>query len=100
MLSKCQQAKILEDSLDSGQLLEVTVTPWNAKNETTSLQSRSDKCYHYKWSNKSAPRPMEMEETDIKMQDIRNLLDVRSMARKIDKRSMLRLGDIGERGTT
>ena len=38
---------------------------------------------------------MEMEEKSIKMQDIRNLLDVRSMARKIEKRSMLRLGDIG-----
>ena len=58
------------------------------------LQSWIDKCYRSVWSNNKAPPLIQMEAEGKNMQDVRNILGVKSLRWKIEKRTLERIGHI------
>ena len=66
-------------------LFDAAVRPWSIK-EIQSLQSWIDRCYRHVWSSKTKPPPIEMQERGVNMQDLRNILKVKTLRWKIEKR--------------
>ena len=92
-LPKRKQALIVETCVESGLLFDCATRPWYGT-EIKKLQSWIDKRYRYIWSNKKGPPLMQMERDDVNMQDIRNLMNIKTLRWKIEKRTLERIGHI------
>ena len=92
-LPKTKQAQIVETCVESGLLFDCAARPWYI-GEIKMLQSWIDKCYRSVWSNNKAPPLIQMEADGKIMQDVRNILGVKSLRWKIEKRTLERIGHI------
>ena len=83
----------MESCVESGLLFDCIARPWYAK-EIKTLQSWIDKRYRYIWSNKDGPPLIRMQQEGQNMQDIRNILGVKTIRWKIEKRTLERIGHV------
>ena len=93
ILSKRQKALVTQTCVESGLLFDAAVRPWQ-KREMKKLQQWMDKRYRYTWSHHKEAPLRTMQRTGQNMQDIRNLLGIRSVQWKIEKRSLQRIGHV------
>ena len=84
---------MLETCVESGLLFDCAARPWYIK-EIKALQSWIDKRYRHIWSNKTGPPLIQMENQGKNMQDIRNILNIKSIRWKIEKRTLERIGHV------
>ena len=87
------QAKVVEATVESTGLFDCGIRPWNAR-EIKKLQSEVDKIYRHIWSNKKKPPLKEMQEKKMNMYAVRRELKVGSLAKKIEMRSLTRIGHV------
>jgi hypothetical protein len=92
-LSKKVQARVFETCIESALLFDCNTRTWY-KRDMKRFQSWVDKCYRYMWSNKSGPPLIQMQREHKNMQDIRNILGVKSIRWKIEKRVLERIGHV------
>ena len=92
-LSKRMQARIVEACVESGLLFDCAVRTWWVA-DTKRLQSWIDRCYRYIWSNHREPPLRQMQREGTNMQDVRNMLGVRSVRWKVEKRVLERIGHV------
>ena len=92
-MSKRLQARVVEAVVESTILFDVSVRTWYIS-DLKKLQSQVDRMYRYVWSNKHMEPLREMQEKHLNMQDIRNILGVKSLRVKIEKRVMQRIGHV------
>ena len=89
-LPKRKQAQVVEACVESGLLFDCAARPWYTK-EIKTLQSWIDKRYRHIWSNKTGPPLIQMEKQSKNMQDIRNILNIKSIRWKTEKRTLERI---------
>ena len=58
------------------------------------MQSWIDKRYRCIWSNKKDPPLIQMERENVNMQNIRSILDIKTLRWKIEKRTLERIGHV------
>ena len=92
-LSKKMQARIFEACIENALLFDCSTRTWYKK-DVKKLQQWADKCIRYLWSRKTEPPLREMQRKGMNMQDIRNELNMKTIAWKIEKRAWLRMGHI------
>ena len=92
-LPKQKQAQVVETCVESGLLFDCNARPWYVR-DVKKMQSWIDKRYRYIWSNKDGPPLIKMQEQHKNMQDIRNILGVKTLRWKIEKRTLERIGHV------
>ena len=92
-ISKRQQARIVETSVESTMLFDCHVRTWRV-GEIKRLQQVADKAYRYIWSSKNKPPLRQMEEEGVNRIDVRRILKVKSIRMKIEKRVLERIGHV------
>ena len=84
-MSKRWQARIVEACVESSLLYDCQARVWY-KRDMKRLQQFMDKCYRYVWSERNGEPLRQMEAQGVNMQDVRNVLGVKSVRWKIEKR--------------
>ena len=79
-ISKKQQARIVEASVESTLLFDCQARTWKTK-EIKRLQGLADRAYRYIWSRKNKPPTAQMQEEKKNRFDVRKELGVRSIDR-------------------
>ena len=92
-ISKRQQARVVEASVESTMLFDCSVRIWRV-GEIKRMQKVVDRAYRYIWSSKNKPPLMQMEEERVNMVDVRRTLGVKSLRMKIEKRVLERIGHV------
>ena len=92
-LPRRKQAQIVEACAESVLLFDCAVRPWY-NSEIKRMQSWIDKRLRYIWSNKKGPPLIQMQMQGKNMQDIRNILNVKTLRWKIEKRTLERIGHV------
>ena len=96
-MSKRMQGRVVEACVESSLLYDCQARMWY-KREVNKLQKWVDKCYRYVWSNRNGQPLRQMQERGVNMVDVRSLLGVRSIAWKIEKRVLERVGHVVRMG--
>ena len=96
-LSKKRQAKIFEACVENALLFDCGARTWYKK-DIKKLQQWADKCVRYLWSRKTEPPLREMQRKGMNMQDVRNELEIKTIAWKIEKRVWMRMGHVFRMG--
>ena len=92
-MSKRLQARIVEAVVESTILFDANVRTWYIS-DIKKLQSQVDRMYRHIWSRKDMEPLRAMQEQHLNMQDIRNILGVKSIRVKIEKRVLERIGHV------
>ena len=92
-LSKRMQARVIQAVVESTMLFDCQVRVWRL-GEVKQLQSMMDRMYRYVWSDKNGPPLIQMQREQVNMQDVRNILGVRTVRYKIEKRCLERIGHV------
>ena len=92
-LSKRRQARIFEACVESALLFDAATLTWYMK-DLKKLQQWADKCYSYIWSRKTEQPLRQMEREGRNMQDVRNILGVKTIRWKVERRVMQRIGHV------
>ena len=86
-------AHVVEACVESGLLFDCNARPWYTK-EVKNLQSWIDYRYRTIWSGGRFPPLIKMEQEHLNMQDTRNILGIKSIQWKIEKRMLERIGHV------
>ena len=92
-IPKSVQAKVVEATVEATGLFDCGIRPWR-ESEIKKLQSEVDKIYRHIWSSKTKPPLIEMQEKSKNMYAVRKDLKVGSLAKKIEMRSLARIGHV------
>ena len=96
-MSKRWQARVVEACVESSLLYDCQARVWYKKEERA-LQSWIDRCYRYVWSGGRGQPLRRMQAQGENMVDVRRRLGVRSVAVKIEKRVLERIGHVMRMG--
>ena len=96
-LSKRCQARVVEACVECSLLYDCQVRVWYVR-DIKRMQKWIDKCYRYVWSDRNGQPLRQMEQRGVNMQDVRNVLKVRSLRWKIEKRVLERIGHVVRMG--
>ena len=92
-LSKKMKARIGKSCVESTILFDCYTRTWYKK-DIKKMQSNIDRCYRRIWSNGREAPLRQMQREGVNMQGIRNILGVRSLRVKIEKRCLQRIGHV------
>ena len=96
-MSKKWQARVVEACVESSLLYDCSARMWYKK-DMKRLQQWIDKCYRYVWSDRNGEPLRQMQARGVNMQDVRSLLNVKSVRWKIEKRVLERVGHVVRMG--
>ena len=92
-MTKRWQVRVVEACVESSLLYDCQARVWY-KRDVNKLQKWMDKCYRYVWSTKNGQPLREMEESGVNMYDVRERLGIKSVAWKVQKRVLERIGHV------
>ena len=92
-LSKRRQARIFEACVERALLFDAATHTWYMK-DLKKLQQWADKCYRYIWNRKTEQPLRQMEREGRNMQNVRNILGVKTIRWKVERRVLKRIGHV------
>ena len=92
-LSKSMKARIVGACVESTMLFDCHTRTWYKK-DFNKMQSNIDMCYRRISSNGRQAPLRQMQRERVNMQDVRNILGVRSLRVKIEKKCLQRIGHV------
>ena len=96
-LSKRWQGRVVEACVECSLLYDCQARVWY-KRDVKKLQKWMDKCYRYVWSDRNGQPLRQMQERGVNMVDVRNMLGVKSIEWKIERRVLERIGHVMRMG--
>jgi hypothetical protein len=96
-MSKRCQGRVVEACVESSMLYDCQARVWYKK-DIKRVQKWMDKCYRYVWSDRKGQPLRQMSERGVNMTDVRVRLGVKSVAWKIERRVLERIGHVMRMG--